>query len=419
MKLLIIAYYYPPISTGGTMRPVKMGKYLPRLGHDVAILTHTYGQNRNEQGNPEIIRIRDISYNKDRTGIRQKLQWLGLRLFTELLNKLGIYHSIYTWWKRAVIKNSQRIIEQFKPDVIIATYPPVETLEIGVYLSKTHGIPLITDFRDGLIFEPIETKRMEQHPCIRKNYQRIEAEAVASSTAVTAIAGPIIEYYRETYQPPHVEVISNAFDPEDLDDLPDDIRFDPYAFNIVFTGRFALSDKCNRVDFFFEAVRLLIKQDKEIAKKLRIHLVGEYRKEEINGLKDLIDQGIVINHGFVERKRALAYQEAADLLLIITLPDRRSSTSAKIFEYLYSGNPILALTYQTVLADIITETRTGWNVHPQQVNAIADILRKIVMDQKFYEIITPDWDKIERYSIETQMKKLNRLLIQLKGSNSP
>ena len=410
MKILIIAYYYPPVSTGGTLRPLKWAQYLPQWGHQVTILTHTYDKTKTEPGPPRIIRFHDISCNKKRPNLYKKCQWLILRSFTETLNILGIYHSIYTWWKRRVIKNSDTIIQQAQPDIIIATYPPVETLEIGLHLAKKYNIPLISDFRDGLMFEPIEPKRMKQYRCIRKRYKEIETEAAAHSAAITSIAHPITDYYKETYQPQHAEVISNAFDPDDLKEIPEDIQFDDSFFNIVFTGRFALSDRYNRVDFFFDAVRLLIEKEKNLEKKIKIHLVGEYRKEELQELKDLIARGIVVNHGFVERRKSLAFQWAADLLLIISRQDRSSFTTTKIFEYLYAGKPILALTHKTVLEDIIKETKTGWIVHPHQPEAIADLLRKIITNTTFYNSIEPDWKKIEKYSIKIQVEKLNRLL---------
>jgi glycosyltransferase involved in cell wall biosynthesis len=187
-------------------------------------------------------------------------------------------------------------------------------------------------------------------------------------------------------------------------------------FNIVFTGRFSLSVKNRRVDFFFDAVRLLVEREKHLEKKIKIHLVGEYRKEELRGLKDLIARGIVVNHGFVERSKSLAFQRAANLLLIITEPGRRSMVTAKIFEYLYAGKPILALTHKTVLEDIIKETKTGWIVHPHQSEAIADLLRKIITKPTFYNSIEPDGEKIKRYSIKTQVEKLNHLLKKISHS---
>lgn len=251
-----------------------------------------------------------------------------------------------------------------------------------------------------------------------EEYQRIEREAVQQAVAVTTIAEPITEYYNNMYHPPLAEVISNGFDADDLQDLPLDIPLDRACFNIVFTGRFGLSDRCNRVDYFFDAVRQLLDQQKISDDILKIHLVGEYGNDELLVLKDLLDRGVVLHHGFVERSRALAFQREADLLLIITLPDRKSSVSAKIFEYLYAGKPILALTYQTVLAEIIHETRAGWVVHPQKPDDIARLLLRILTEPGFYDSFNPDWQSIQQYSMETQMNKFHHLLQKIKTRNN-
>lgn len=313
---------------------------------------------------------------------------------------------------------------QVKPDFIIATYPPVETLEIGLFLSKKYNVPLISDFRDGLMFEPIETKRMNQYHCIRQRYQAIEAEAGRHSAAVTTIAEPISDYYKETYAVPHVLSMSNGYDPEDFQDLPEtplEKECFKDCFNVVFTGRFGLSDKYNRVDYFFDALRKLLRDEgddgkagiAEIKNRLRVHLVGEYRAEELEALSDLIETGTIVVHGFVEKKKALAFQKAADVLLIITPPDRRSATSTKIFEYLYAGKPVLALTYKTVLEDIIRETRSGWLVHPHKVEGIAQLLERIVSDHDFYRSLNPVSEVIQSYSIKSQLEKLHFLLKEI------
>lgn len=410
MKILLIAYYYPPLSTGGTIRPAKMAQYLPRFGHPVSVLTHTY--EKSDRFDPGLIRVRDISANKERRGIK-RLRWLLLRLATEALNRFGIYHSIYAWWKNRVIRLGERIIGHAAPDLIIATYPPAETLEIGLALSHTYNIPLVCDFRDGLLFEPIEQKRMNRFHCIRRHYAHIEKEAVRHSAAITAIADPISDYFKTTYGFANSFVVSNGFDREDFVGLPGDIPLDPARFNIVFTGRFALSDRYNRADFFFDAVRLLLDQQPDLAEKLRIHLVGEYRSQELAQLRDLIDQKIIAAHGFVARERALAFQAAADLLLIITPPDRRSATSAKIFEYLCAGRPILALTHQTVLADILRGTRSGWIVHPHKPKEIAGILFRLLTDPGFYNSLNPDQKRIDQYSVQSQLEKLSHILEKL------
>ena len=406
-KLLIIAYYYPPINSGGTVRPLKMAKYLSHFGWEVTVLTHTYDWTEPPM-DTGVIRIKDISQNKNRKGIRGII-WLGLRLYTEFLNRLGCYHSIYTWWKKRIIKNSGRIIAEAKPDVIIASYPPVETLEIGIHLSQTYQIPLICDFRDGILFEPIERPRMEQYPCIKKRYEEIERTAVNVAKAVITIADPITQYFREHYRV-KAETVASGFDPDDFRALPVPAMFDPEQFHIVFTGRFGLADGSNRVEFFFEALRLLITKDERFCDRLRVHLVGDFTHSDLEPIKDLMDIGLVINHGLVSRQESIGYQKIADLLLIITLPDRTCSVSTKIYEYLYSGKPILALTYGTVLAEIIEKTRTGWNVHPWQPEAISQLLERIVLDREFYKSLQPDVEEINKYSFVFQIEKLDSII---------
>jgi len=151
LKVLIIAYYYPPISSGGSLRPQRMAEYLSAWGHRVTVVTSSYSGTSFDD--PGVIRIHDISYNKDKRSILHRAQWFVLRIYTEILNCLGIYWSIYSWWRKKVNHYGQQIMEETSPDVLIATYPPVESLEVGLYLSEKFKVPLISDFRDGLLFE--------------------------------------------------------------------------------------------------------------------------------------------------------------------------------------------------------------------------------------------------------------------------
>jgi glycosyltransferase involved in cell wall biosynthesis len=410
MNILLIAYYFPPLSSGGTVRPLKMAQYLPRLGHPVTVLTHTYIKAREMTGTePGVVRIYDVSHNKNRRGIR-RLQWLGLRLLVEGLNRTGFDLSIYTWWKRRVLKYRRRIAAALKPDVVLATYPPVETLELGLAFAEEWGLPLVADFRDGLLFEPIEQKRLRHYPPVRRLYGRLEAAVARQASAIITIAEPITDYFRQHYGVKRAFTLSSGFDPRDFRDLPPPVPLDSSTFNILFTGRFALSDRYNPVGCFFEALRGLIAQYPRLINRFRLHLLGEYRPGELAALRDLMDKGVIVHHGFVPRAVSLASQRQADLLLIITPPDRRSATSAKIFEYLYAGKPVLALTHRTVLADMIRETGSGWIVHPLHTGEIRDILYRLLTDARFYRTIQPSKKRIQKYSLEETMHLLDQIL---------
>ena len=407
MKILLIAYYFPPLNTGGTTRPLKMAKFLEQFGHEVTVLTHTYEQTRFTE--PAVIRIKDISNNKNRKGFK-RFTWLLLRLYTEALNRLGIYHSIYSWWKGKVIKNRDKIMETVKPGMIIASYPPVETLETGLFLSKEYNIPLISDFRDGLLFEPIEEKRIDRYPCIKKTYEAIEKAAAEHSSAVITITNVITGYFSKKYPGIKVETISNGFDPDDFTGLTNAHQpaFEPGTFNIVHTGRFGLSDTAISADSFFQAIREMIKEKAEWKNKIKIHLAGELNRNELASIQDLIEAGVVIYYGLVKRQVSLALQKEADVLFIVTQPTRTSAVSAKIFEYLYAAKPILALTHKTAVAEIIEETGTGWVIYPNDKKSIRELLEKLINEPK--PTITPNPAKIREFSMHKQIKKLDELL---------
>jgi glycosyltransferase involved in cell wall biosynthesis len=385
-----------------------MARFLRQEGHNVTVLTHTYHKDRELDTEGDELRVYDPSHNKRRLGMR-RWQWLTMRLAVEVLNRLGIAVSIYTWWRRRVVKRAARVMALAKPDVILATYPPAETLEIALHFSKTYDLPLVSDFRDGLMFEPIERVRIGKYPCVRRVYKRLELTTVERSAAILTIADPITEYFNNQ-APAKAITLSSGFDPRDFDRVPAPAQMDDTKFNILFTGRFGLSCNYNQVEFFFDAVRLLRDREPEVGERLCVHLLGEYSKRELEQLSDLIETGAVVHHGFVPREVSLASQLTADLLLIITPPDRKSATSTKIFEYLFSGRPILALTHRTVLEDMIVETGTGWIVHPHHTEEIRDLLRRVLTDVEFYNTIKPSQQAVLRFSTKHQVNKLHRLL---------
>jgi len=398
-KVLFIAYYYPPIKSGGSKRPLNFIKYLKKSDYDVTLLTSSY---KKSYFSKEIIRVFDISFNKDRRGCRLYV-WLFLRLITECLIKIGFYRSIYSWWKNSVIRKSEKIIEFVKPDLIIVSYPPVETLEIGLFLSKKFNIPLISDFRDGLLFEPIEKTKINKYKIIKENYSDIEKKIVSNSISIISVSHPIADYFKDKYKKMESYTVYTGFDPDDhLNVFDDKLVFDNDFFNIVFTGRLSLSDSSNRIVGFFRVISNLIKYNTMI----RIYLAGEFDKREINFIYSLITKENVIFCGHLERKEVLSMQKKADLLLIITSVTRRSIVTTKIFEYLMSGTPVLALTHETILEKIVIDTGTGWVVHPQKVDLIESLLKKIIGNKKFYNSIKRDEKRINFYSSKEQVKQL-------------
>ena len=407
MKVLLIAYYYPPLEGGGVVRAANIAKYLRNFGHAVSILTCSYYDDHLDNG--ELIRIHDSSFNRQRTGFR-RIIWLYRRLWCEARMRMGIYASIYEAWEKRVMDHADQIVKLSRPNVVLATYPPVETLEIGLHFAQKFNLPLIADFRDGLLFEAIESKRLRRYACVRKTYAAIERRAASEAAALTTVSEPLSRYFRETYDKSRVVTVANGFDPDETQlELPG-IELETGCFHIVHSGRFSLSDAGCTIIPLVQALDSLLADRPELVRTMRLHLLGELSRREKRLLAGLVRRGVACIHGPVSRYRALAFQRRADLLLLVTAPGRSSVATTKIFEYLQARRPILALAPHSFAAEIIKKSGSGWVVSPLAVNEIRLMIKRIIDDRVFYQNVDLSAAAIADYSITVSLGQLNKLL---------
>ena len=105
--------------------------------------------------------------------------------------------------------------------------------------------------------------------------------------------------------------------------------------------------------------------------------------------------GDLVEHvGFLDRDDVSALQRSADVLLLVTSRNSSEAT-AKVFEYLAVGRPILALAEGNEAARIVRETRTGITVPPDDIDAITRVLTLIARGE-FGRDFAPTG--IERYA---------------------
>ncbi len=387
------------------MRPSKIAEYLPGFGHDILVLTHTYGPSKIDDS---VLRILDPSFNRYRVGFK-RFVWLGNRLYCEIRNRCGRYHSIYSRWLARAMSEFKAEIDAFSPELVFASYSPVESLELGLSIAGERKIPLISDFRDGLLYEPIEEKLLNRHASVAAHYTNVEKRAVQESRVITCALPGLCHYFENHYDISTAIALPNAFDRSDFDDLPH-IDLSDEFFHIVHTGSFALSDITCDITPWVQALETLLHAHQGLASRVRWHQLGRLNRKEQKLLSNLVSRGIVIDHGEVHRSHCLAFQKRADLLLLITSVTRKSVTPGKIFEYLCAGRPILGLTDGSFAAEILMSTGAGRVVHPARINEIQLALLDAINGNWDLE---PNIPVIEEFSIDAQMKKLDHIIREL------
>ena len=375
VKILVISYHYSFSDSTGSLRPRAMAKYLPQYGIEVAVLTYR-AQHEKVSFVDNMIGVKDVT--RDTVPLPIYYAW---RIWQYGLCVLGFHRGVQEHWRDAALIHADEIIERSKPDAILASYPAAEAFEIGVAFAERHRLPLISDFRDGLLFEPLETAALK-HYATRHYYEILEARVVAASRLILTVSEPISTYFRERYAHQNVMTLHNGYDPNDI--VPDSsVELPADVINIVHTGRLGMSRrdisaKGMGVDALSAALHMLLERSPEMARKIQLHFVGQLTTAEKNRLAPLVEKGIVKTWGHKPRATALGFQRKGDILLLITAPEIASIATGKLFEYLAANKPILALTRGTEAARIVKDTGAGMVVSPDSPEEIAEAIGGIL-----------------------------------------
>ena len=289
-----------------------------------------------------------------------------------VLTKVLVPDAYVVSWLPAAVAAARRSLAESPIDCLITSGPPESVHLTGLLLGRRRP-PWIVDLRDGWSFEPLR----EAFPlrAQRRLDATLERKVIKGADAITTVTDPITNDIRARYGVDAVTV-PNAYDPglelesesEELPALP------PDRLLVVHTGTLSgLRGRDPRP--LVEALTRL--SDEPDGARLAFLQVGPISVEDEALLEPLRDRGLAHILGVVPRSTAVALQRRADALLLITSADVSQST-AKLYEYLGAGRPIIALADGNEAARIVRATNAGRTVPPGDVPAITAALRAVV-----------------------------------------
>jgi glycosyltransferase involved in cell wall biosynthesis len=124
-------------------------------------------------------------------------------------------------------------------------------------------------------------------------------------------------------------------------------------------------------------LRRLLDEQPDLAERVRFLVAGRSEFDEAGLLAEAGLGDAVRQLGYLPRPQALALQRAARALVLLT-SDATCEATGKLYEYLASGRPIVALANGNEAARIVTETGTGVVVPPRDVEAIKAALQRAI-----------------------------------------
>ena len=354
--VLIITYYWPPAGGPGVQRWLKFCKYLPENGIIPIVYcpeNPTYpiiddSLNSEVSTDIEVIKVPIsepyklaslISKKKTRSissGIipKERQQSLLERFLLFIRGNLFIPDARKSWVKPSVNKLSG-IISSRSIKCVITTGPPHSLHLIGMQLKKELNINWLADFRDPWTtigyHKALKLLQMAKH-------KHIELERmVLNSADEIIVTSPKTknEFKEKTSRP--INLITNGYDEHNIVVNGLDRRF-----SIAHIGSL-LSDR-NPV-ILWEVLAELIEELKGFKEDLLLNLIGVVSGEVVSSITNNgLSKHLNIT-GYLTHNEAIRHQLKSQLLLLIEIDseDAKAIIPGKLFEYLQSDRPILAI----------------------------------------------------------------------------
>ncbi len=413
-KVLVIAYYFPPLGGSGVQRVLKFVKYLPQFGWQPTVLTigptAYYAKDESllkeiESLNIKIIRTNSLDPNAvvhkkhdvvkmPKEGMRKVLSFLS-DLFFIPDNKIG--------WKRKAMKAATELLKKEKFDVVFATAPPVTDFLVGKELKKKFKVPLVVDYRDSWLDFPFKYFPTPFHRYI---HYRLERSVLRTSDMVITTSRRtkeeiLLRHKFLTHK--DIAIISHGFDPEDMHVPSDDVLPHIEKFRITYSGMFYA--KITPV-YFLQALSKVLKEHSQLRGRIEACFVGLFRTEFINYVNHLGMQNSVNILGYLEHRESVKYLLASDVLWLMMQDD--IMTPGKIFEYIGTGKKIMGCVPKGYMRSIIEEAN-GQCVDPTNVNQIADMIVQLYQqyEKKQLHGAKPEvMDKYNRVKLTGELAKI-------------
>jgi glycosyltransferase involved in cell wall biosynthesis len=416
LRILIISTFFPPLNSIASLRPYSWAKRWSAQGHDVHILTTAKEEDPSVALNYPLSGFNLIEvpmpafYSRLKGGNKPsssegKKSWTR-SLFDHLRFRKGIFNAARmpdftdAWAFKAF-----RAVKDHTWDLVVSTAGPYTVHLVAHRLKKKQRTKKwVADYRDtwsnNYLYPGIFPLNL---------FERwLEKHILQSSDLITTVSVPFANTFSQQY--PHLQVgtIENGFDPEDLADLsPASIFPDAGIVRIVHTGSIYAGKRDPTP--LFQAIQRMAQDPMQHALLNRLQVVFAGPRQA--NLEELIKkhqvEKWVAQVGFVSRSDALRMQRDAHALLFLAWNDPTVDgvLTGKIFEYLFSGTPIMSVgsTELEAAQQLIHEAKAGISLF--SVSEIEQYLIKLLSRQN-KETCPFQPDILQRYKRDVLADKL-------------
>lgn len=329
----IFSYWFPPVNEVGSSRAVAMARYFAARGWQVTVIAGA------SEAVPQTfvtdLSSFDVHYVADGWLTRSSSFKPGrgniAHRFSTALRLLSWPDHVRPVAQAMKRRAAELLRELAPPDVILSTALPFSVHAAARDTARRCGALFVADNRDIWARNPYKLTA----PFYKSLDNAYEGRVLASADLVVAVSEGMSDYYRATYPAlaDRIITVMNGVDAsagEGGRHVPD-----PACLRLVYTGILY----GERRD-----VKPLLRAAQRLGSKVCIDFYGS-EPEIVRQIASEFPGIDIVDRGKVPRAEALQAQCNADALILVvgTAPWEDTLLPGKLFEYIGSGRPIIAL----------------------------------------------------------------------------
>ncbi len=373
-RVLVVAYFYPPVAGGGVYRTLGLVRHLSSFGFEPVVLTGAGSTPwvsdpglKTGVSSVEVIRAgAGAPATAMMRGGASRPAWMSA------LARAAPWVAVpdaYSSWRPAAVRAGLARIGAGGIDAIYSTSPPDTDHLVALELHRRTELPWLADFRDPWIGLSYRKPPTRWH---RAAHERMLRSVLGEASRVVAATEGTARWLASAAAPaaPRVGVVSNGFEAEEWIGLTPR-RFD--RFTLLHAGR--LSGE-RTLQPFLNGLGQFLARNPSRRTQVQCLLIGPHDDAQARLVRRTGWGDVVRFGGQSAHAETLAMEAGADALLVIQsgAPEFRELVPGKLYEYMGAERPVIAIVPEGQAADLVRRLGMGWVAAPDAPERIADAL---------------------------------------------
>lgn len=392
-KILVITYYWPPMSGGGVQRILNFCKYLPDSGFYPIIVTtnernaELIDQSLEFEGKSLTLNRVDFWFNPARwfatdssTPVSDKPQMSQANRFKQKLIEF-IWLNFFIpdskiGWYFPARKAIDKILKDEKIDVFITTGPPYTTHILGLYLKKRYNLPWIADVRDPWV-ENSFYNVVYRFGFVKKIHRILEKRVLNKADRIITVGKVIKTLLSEKCDSNKIDIIYNGHDENNF------LNLTCKRGQVFRLGYYGTMNDLRIPLNFIKSLAGMLRDEPELAEYFSWDIYGPISSTAYNTISHYIpDRNFNINKHITHHELIEQYSQVQVFLLLIeNIALNKLIITGKLFEYLRAGWPILGMGPESgEAAEIIKKNNAGvmfsYDEENRHTSWLMDMFRK-------------------------------------------